>query len=80
METRKSSPSATTSMAKPVATENAWPNFEYRSVTMPDGMSTSDQTTIDLVKYFLKVDLSEANPKLIDPFLARVAATSTSHR
>jgi hypothetical protein len=32
--------------------------------------ATADQTTIDLVKYFLKIDLADANPKLIDPFLA----------
>jgi hypothetical protein len=30
----------------------------------------ADKSTIDLVNYFLKVDLPDANPKLIDPFLA----------
>ncbi|HXS99539.1 MAG TPA: hypothetical protein VN915_02590 [Elusimicrobiota bacterium] len=35
-----------------------------------DAAATADKTTIELVNYFLKVDLSEANPKLIDPFLA----------
>jgi hypothetical protein len=32
--------------------------------------AAADKTTIDLVNYFLKVDLADANPKLIDPFLA----------
>ena len=36
----------------------------------PAAAESADKTTIDLVNYFLKVDLSEANPKLIDPFLA----------
>lgn len=30
----------------------------------------ADKETIELVNYFLKVDLADANPKLIDPFLA----------
>jgi hypothetical protein len=30
----------------------------------------ADKDTIDLVNYFLKVELADANPKLIDPFLA----------
>ena len=30
----------------------------------------ADKNTIDLVNYFLKVDLAEASPKLVDPFLA----------
>lgn len=36
----------------------------------PAPAATADKTTIDLVNYFLKVDLADANPKLIDPFLA----------
>ena len=32
--------------------------------------AAADKDTLDLVNYFLKVALSEANPKLIDPFLA----------
>jgi hypothetical protein len=39
----------------------------------PDAASApaeADKTTVDLVNYFLKVDLPDANPKLIDPFLA----------
>lgn len=30
----------------------------------------ADKTTIQLAEYFLKVNLPDANPKLIDPFLA----------
>ena len=30
----------------------------------------ADKTTVDLVNYFLKIDLADANPKLIAPFLA----------
>jgi hypothetical protein len=30
----------------------------------------ADKETIDLVNYFLKVELADASPKLIDPFLA----------
>jgi hypothetical protein len=30
----------------------------------------ADKSTIDLVNYFLKVQLADASPKLIDPFLA----------
>jgi hypothetical protein len=31
---------------------------------------TADKATVDLVKYFLKVPISDASTKLIDPFLA----------
>lgn len=36
----------------------------------PAAAAAADKTTIDLVNYFLKVELADANPKLIDPFLA----------
>lgn len=36
----------------------------------PAAAAAADKTTIDLVNYFLKIDLADANPKLIDPFLA----------
>jgi hypothetical protein len=32
--------------------------------------AAADKETIDLVNYFLKVDLAEASPKLVEPFLA----------
>jgi hypothetical protein len=32
--------------------------------------ASADKTTLDLVAYFLKVPTDEANPKLVDPFLA----------
>jgi hypothetical protein len=35
-----------------------------------DKTGTADKSTIELVNYFLKVDLADANSKLIDPFLA----------
>ena len=31
---------------------------------------TADKTTVELVEYFLKVPTSDANPELVDPFLA----------
>ena len=33
-------------------------------------VAAADKDTVDLVNYFLKVELADANPKLIDPFLA----------
>ena len=36
---------------------------------------TADKTTVDIVEYFLKTPTSEANPKLIDPFMAVNAET-----
>ncbi|MFI5362849.1 MAG: hypothetical protein ACHQ49_12825 [Elusimicrobiota bacterium] len=35
-----------------------------------DAAATADKGTIDLVNYFLKVDLADANTKLVDEFLA----------
>lgn len=35
-----------------------------------DAAPAADKTTVELVQYFLKTPTSEANPKLIDPFLA----------
>jgi hypothetical protein len=35
-----------------------------------DLTGTADKHTVDLVGYFLKVELADASPKLIDPFLA----------
>jgi hypothetical protein len=35
-----------------------------------DKTGTADKNTVDLVGYFLKVELADASPKLIDPFLA----------
>jgi hypothetical protein len=32
--------------------------------------AAADKSTVDLVNYFLKVELADASPKLIDPFLA----------
>jgi hypothetical protein len=40
----------------------------------PDAAATAivpaDKTTLDLVKYLLKADMADVDPKLIDPFLA----------
>lgn len=35
-----------------------------------DKTGTADKNTVELVGYFLKVELADASPKLIDPFLA----------
>jgi hypothetical protein len=34
-----------------------------------DKTGTADKSTVDLVNYFLKIDLADANSKLINPFL-----------
>ncbi len=36
----------------------------------PASAAAADPETLELVNYFLKVDLAAANPKLIEPFLA----------
>ena len=43
------------------------PKPDVASASAP---AEADKSTVDLVNYFLKVDLPDANPKLIDPFLA----------
>jgi hypothetical protein len=40
------------------------------AASVADSAGTADKNTIDLVNYFIKVDLADANTKLIDPFLA----------
>lgn len=36
----------------------------------PDAAGTADKTVIELVDYFLKTPTADANPKLVEPFLA----------
>ena len=36
----------------------------------PPDAGTADETTVKLVDYFLKTPIADANPKLVDPFLA----------
>jgi len=55
----------------------AWILASFLLLTAPaaraekkDASPSADKTTVELVQYFLKVPTAEANPKLIDPFLA----------